>query len=426
MRLPCTAVEFTTSGDPADPRQIAAAVTSIGAVTDVLLVSHGWNNDMPRAQRLIDELSDNVDTSLSGRFAGRSLAVVGLLWPSKQWGSDEDDTAGGGLSAVDSTAELKGAIRAAVEDPAAAEALLKLADSLNESESAQAEFLSVLRGQLPLPEAVADDDAAPVTLRAGDTGAVFGAAGDAVVEAAVRPVTVPDNAGPPSASPFDTLPDPLAGAGSGSTGLLDLIKKPVRAATELLNVTTFYRMKERSGAVGSRGVVRLLEAIDAAPHDVRVHLAGHSFGARVVAMAAATTTTPIASVSLLQGAFSHRGLAVGGGFHRLMSGPQLRGPVIVTHTHNDRAVRLAYAVASRLAKQSSSGMGDAGDPYGGLGANGAVGTAEAVAGTLGDRNASYLFAARKVHNLKADKFVANHSDVTNPAVANAVATAVAG
>jgi hypothetical protein len=151
-------------------------------------------------------------------------------------------------------------------------------------------------------------------------------------------------------------------------------------------------------------------------------------------MAAATTVTRIASVSLLQGAFSHRGLAAAGStgnpaegaFRRLVIGAHLDGPVIVTHTRNDRAVRLAYALASRLARQSSSGLGDASDPYGGIGANGAVGTAEAVPGNLGDQHTAYEFAPRVVYNLRSDRFVDHHSDVTNPAVANAVASAVRG
>jgi hypothetical protein len=207
----------------------------------------------------------------------------------------------------------------------------------------------------------------------------------------------------------------------------------MKAAEELLNITTFYAMKSRAGDVGSRGVAALLDTVAATHPGVRVHLAGHSFGARVVAMAAATSTAPISSMSLLQGAFSHRGLAArddrlrmpDGAFRRVLTGGHLRGPVVVTHTHNDKAVGLAYALASRLADQVASGVGDPGDPYGGLGANGAVGTAEAVAGELGDEHTTYAFQPGRVHNLHADKFVTGHSDVTNLAVANAVLAGIA-
>jgi pimeloyl-ACP methyl ester carboxylesterase len=431
MRLPYTAVEFTKNGDQADRSQVAAALAMIGTGTDVLLISHGWNNDIPGAERMFTRLADNIATLTTGRAdTGRRLTVVGLLWPSRQWATKDGDVAGHGLSAsAGPAAELKARITETVEDPVAAGRLRELADDLDTSAEARDEFLALLRGQLPPQDAVADDDAPPLTLREGATGTVFGAAEEAELDLAqqlgAHPVPPPDAGN----SPFAPLPDPLAGTGVAATGLFDFFRKsPRKAAEELLNMTTFYSMKSRAGDVGSRGVAALLDAVAAAHPGVRVHLAGHSFGARVVAMAAATSAAPISSVALLQGAFSHRGLAArddrlrmpDGAFRRVLTGGHLRGPVVVTHTHNDKAVGLAYALASRLADQVASGLGDPGDPYGGLGANGAVGTAEAVAGELGDEHTTYHFRAGRVHNLHADKFVTNHSDVTNLAVANAV------
>jgi hypothetical protein len=429
MRLPYTAVEFTTSGAPADRRQFDAAIAMIGAGTDVLLISHGWNNDMSTAERLFARLTDNIDILMTARPTGRTLSVVGLQWPSRKWTRNDDDVAGHGLADTSPVADLRTRVAETIEDPAAAERLSRLADQLEDSAAARDEFLTVLRGQLPPQDAVADDDAPPLTLREGAAGTVFTAAEEAELDLARQLGTVPVTPAPDDDSPFATLPDPLAGDGTAAAGFLDLFKKnPLQAAEELLNITTFYSMKARAGDVGARGVAVLLDAIAAARPGVRLHLAGHSFGARVVAMAGATTNTPISSMSLLQGAFSHRGLAArdgrlrmpDGAFRRVLTGGQLRGPVIVTHTHNDKAVGLAYALASRLANQVASGLGDPGDPYGGLGANGAVGTAEAVAGDLGDEHTTYAFQPGRVHNLHADKFVANHSDVTNLAVANAV------
>ncbi|MFI7542858.1 alpha/beta fold hydrolase [Actinoplanes sp. NPDC049599] len=431
MKLPYTAVEFTRTGEQADRSQVAAALAMIGTGTDVLLISHGWNNDIAGAERMYTRLVDNIATLTAARAdGGRRLTVVGLLWPSRKWTTNDDDVAGHGLSAAGApAADLKARVTETVEDPVAARRMRDLADRLDDSAEARDEFLALLRGQLPPQPAVADDDAPPLTLREGDTGAVFGAAEEAERDLAqqlgARPAPPPDD----SNSPFAPLPDPLAGTGAAATGLFDFFRKsPLKAAEELLNITTFYSMKSRAGDVGARGVAALLDTIAGTHPDVRVHLAGHSFGARVVAMAAATSSAPISSLALLQGAFSHRGLAArddrlkmpDGAFRRLLTGGHLRGPVVVTHTHNDKAVGLAYALASRLANQVASGLGDPGDPYGGLGANGAVGTAEAVAGELGDEHTTYAFRPGRVHNLHADKFVTNHSDVTNLAVANAV------
>jgi pimeloyl-ACP methyl ester carboxylesterase len=442
MRLPYTAVEFTKDGNPADPAQIDAAVAMIGTGTDVLVLSHGWNNDIRAAERMFGTLADNIADLMDQRPGPNPrLTVVGLLWPSLKWASDGADIAGGGLAVADPALELIAAIDETVEDPGAAAQLKDLAHSVEKSADAQAEFLALLRSQLPPQSEVADDDPPPSRLRDGAPGEVFADAAEAESDLAGQlrlrgaesaPAQPgPTQPGPAHHSPFDTRPDPLGGAGSGA-GFLDILKNPLKAARELLNVTTFYVMKDRAGQVGTRGVTALLTAANNAHPTVRVHLAGHSFGARVVSAAAATTNTPVSSVSLLQGAYSHRALAAkdahlkmpDGAFRRAVVGGTVRGPIMITHTHNDKAVGLAYALASRLAHQVAADLGDAGDPYGGLGANGAVGTSEAVAGEMGDERTVYTFQPGRVHNVHGGTFIKSHGDVTNRAVANAVLAAL--
>jgi hypothetical protein len=66
--------------------------------------------------------------------------------------------------------------------------------------------------------------------------------------------------------------------------------------------------------------------------------------------------------------------------------------MIITHTRRDTAVGMAYAIASSVAGQASSAIGDADSPYGGLGSNGAQHTPEAEDGqrsrTSGRRTSS--------------------------------------
>ena len=135
----------------------------------------------------------------------------------------------------------------------------------------------------------------------------------------------------------------------------------------------------------------------------------------------------------MQGAFSHNGFsggfpfggATGQGFFRaVVAERRIDGPIVVTHTANDRAVGVAYAIASRLAQQANADLGDAADVFGGIGRNGAVHTAESEAGTLLPPGERYRFRADTIHNLRADRFVADHGDVTNPAVANALLAAI--
>ena len=103
---------------------------------------------------------------------------------------------------------------------------------------------------------------------------------------------------------------------------------------------------------------------------------------------------------------------------------RISGPIIITHTKNDKAVGIAYPLASRIAGQNAAALGDQNDPYGGMGRNGARNTAEVDnAATLGLPGTSYSFQEGKVHNISAD-VIKDHSDVRRIEVAYAVLSAV--
>ena len=166
---------------------------------------------------------------------------------------------------------------------------------------------------------------------------------------------------------------------------------------------------------------------------IRLHLVGHSFGGRVVTAAtdAVGGANKIDSLTLLQAAFSHNGLATkfdgksDGFFRKVVTGKKVRGPILVTCTKNDTAVGIAYPLASRLAGQDSAGLGDENDPYGGIGRNGAVKTPEAIKGSLLEANGAYAFNAGTIYNLNADAFIGDHSDICRPQVAWALASSIA-
>jgi hypothetical protein len=95
------------------------------------------------------------------------------------------------------------------------------------------------------------------------------------------------------------------------------------------------------------------------------------------------TNAPVHALVLLQGAFSHYGLADdwngqgADGLFRAVPN-RIHGPVVVTRTKNDKVVGLAYAIASRLARQVAIDIGGPDDRYGGMGRNGALKTPEAL------------------------------------------------
>ena len=111
---------------------------------------------------------------------------------------------------------------------------------------------------------------------------------------------------------------------------------------------------------------------------------------------------------------------------RSWSSGKVAGPILITHTSNDRAVGIAYPIASRIARQDNADLGDADDVFGGIGRNGAIHTPEAVAGELLSDRGQYAFVPGKLYNLRADPLISSHSDVTGPAVAYALLTAAAG
>jgi hypothetical protein len=425
MKLRYAPVEFTKGGPAADQAAVDAALDLAasaygGQATDVLLVAHGWNNGMREAEALFEELTDNLtDVARARTGASPKFVVIGLLWPSVRW-ADGEDLAGGGLAAGGEVAALLAAVDERVEDPATATRLAQLARSIDSSDAARDEFVELLRTLLPSDlDEVADDDPVPEALLNRPPAELLQSAAEAETDVTDEDVT----AAPPGTDlPPGVAPDFLAGADAAAAGLDLGSLSPSHLARRLLNVTTYYTMKDRAGKVGAKGVAPLVDALNGQAGERRVHLAGHSFGARVVTAAVAKASTPVASLTLLQAAFSHTAFSATfdppGAFRTVLDG-RVAGPVVITHTHNDRAVRLAYALASRLARQVGSGLGSADDPYGGLGANGAVRTGGVVPLTMGDADATYGFSTGKAHNLRADAHIGSHGDVRNRAVANA-------
>jgi hypothetical protein len=170
--------------------------------------------------------------------------------------------------------------------------------------------------------------------------------------------------------------------------------------------------------------------------EIKVHLIGHSFEAVWTAAANTLGDDPAirpASMSLLQAAFSHNGFATkfdgtrDGFFRKVVTDKKVKGPIIITHTHNDTAVGWYYPLASKISGDDALAVGDKKDRFGGLGRNGALVefTPEAQAGRLLKIGGIYSFSAGKLFNLEATEFINEHNDVAGKEVANAVVEAVA-
>ena len=407
--FPFFPVEFDRHGQPVNRAQAAELVAWLAAdgagAQAVAFVSHGWNNNMEEARSLYDRLLGNVRRQ--GAPAG--LAVVGLFWPSKKF-TDESLIPGGAASVEEAGAEsvLEQTLDAWLADETdprwrqAMEDCRREVPKLESDPAVQDRWVERLAGLL---DRQGDDDFEAVAdLRAKP--------GREVLEAFAPPVV------------FDLPPEEESGAaGVRAMGLGSFLGGITGGAAKFLNLFTYYAMKDRAGLVGMDGLNPLMRQVASVRAGLRLHLAGHSFGGRLVSAALRQGGVKASSLTLLQAAFSHYGFSdrvpeIGGkaGFFRPALN-QVAGPVLVTHTANDLAVGVAYAVASRGATQGAAGVGDAGDPYGGIGRNGALRTPEAVSGRLLQAGQAYTFEKGKVHNLEASAFVRDHGDVTGAEVA---------
>ena len=176
---------------------------------------------------------------------------------------------------------------------------------------------------------------------------------------------------------------------------------------ELFGVFSFWKMKGRAAIVGENGVYRFLVDVKKAlsQHDqrIRIHLLGHSFGAKLVAAAvypaagARDVERPLVdTLVLLLGAFSQFSFSsaipvetsAAGYYVPVVERGLVANPVTVIYSRHDTANKDLYPLGMRLAAPANRyEMGGpdetletyqpSKDRFGAIGANGAQGLSEA-------------------------------------------------
>ncbi|HWI34762.1 MAG TPA: hypothetical protein VNS83_10660, partial [Lapillicoccus sp.] len=221
-------------------------------------------------------------------------------------------------------------------------------------------------------------------------------------------------------------------------GIGDFFGRVWNGAKDALRVGSYFQMKSRAGDIGRDGLGSFLVALRNAAPGVRVHLIGHSFGARLVAFSlagiASPDQSPVASLTLVQGAFSHWSFSDGSsdlGIQGALAGFQNRvqGPLCATFTSADWAVGNWYPKASFLAQQDNQDSEGA-SRWGGMGADGYRGVpARDLALPLTGQEA---FAPGEFHRIDANfvindtsagPFAGAHSDIQKPEVAALIVAA---
>jgi hypothetical protein len=434
-------LEFDAKGKPTDAAQLPALIDGLrkNKITDLFIVSHGWNNDEKDAHALYQELFTNVKAQESNtNVTGKSFAVAGVIWPSKKFDAAEDKpnaaSLGTGHDRLVEQIDTLEAFLAAGPDAAKHKKDLEhaktLIPKLENNAAARREFSEIILARLP--KSVGEEGGWHIDQKVGADMA----ADDTLLKQLGSPPAKVASKGGGGATSMGHKPSASGTSYQGAAGIGDFFKGVVAGASNLLNYVTYYQMKDRAGVVGRTGVNQAIQKIHAELPNVRVHLVGHSFGCRVVTAAvtgdAASPKGFASSMSLLQGAFSHYAFSSKyddankpGFFRNLITEQRVSGPVIITHTRADSAVGTAYAIASRAMHQIASALGDKNDPYGGLGSNGAQKTAEAREGKLPKAGAPFdqPLAKGTMTNLLADGLITSHGDVRNPNAAYAVLSA---
>lgn len=444
--FPYAAVEFGKDGSALSSNDLAAIKSGLKdeAVTDLIVISHGWNNDKADARSLYERFFAALRSALQANpaYGNRTYGVVGIFWPSKKFAEEKLIPGGAaGLSTAapksnakevkNKVADLKGVFSAphAQDHLDAIDGLIAKAET---DQAAQREIIDLIRA---IMRSAITDSASRQNednidhFLTNPSGELLDKLGSPPPMSDPHRPTGTGGAADIPRSGRGSAPASNTGAAAGISfsGAWDAIKNA-------LNYATYYEMKNRAGVVGRKGVYSTLRELRQDNPSRKLHLIGHSFGARVVTAASdgpGGGSAPLRpeSVSLVQAAFSHYAFADrwdgthNGLFRDVLSSSKLGGPLLVTHSVNDKAVGIAYAIASRLANQVASAIGDANDKYGGLGRNGAL-KCGATDGVLGSPT-TYAWKPATATNLKADKIIGGHSDIAKNELGDAILSAIA-
>jgi hypothetical protein len=434
--IPYVAAIFDKDGAALDKQEVNLP----DGTTDVIVASHGWNNNQEQAEQFYTDLFTNFVAVASDQLQNKKIAIAGVIWPSKRFtdvvnAAVAEQARGGGAgfatssTAADETIKAKLDVVATMFDKKAAKKITAAKNQIGKLESdldARRKFVDELRSLLDESAAHEEDNSA----------LFFKLDGSVLLEKLKMPTPLVSSGGGGGGGAASIGAQPKTIPAGGAAGLGDIFSGIKAGAIRFLNYLAYYEMKKRAGTVGQNGVGPMLDRL--AGNVQRIHLVGHSFGCRVVtAAAAASTTDKLQSMSLLQAAFSHNSFSksMNGFFRNVVDNQRIKGPIVVTYTPNDRAVGIAYPAASRLAGTVASAFGDASDKFGGLGRNGAqkMETGEVVQGVdrllaVGD---SYSWRSGRIHNLESSRYIVDpgggdaHMFVTGKEVAWTISRAMA-
>lgn len=415
-------IRFDRRGVCTSPSSLQHLVAAAAGATDVFVFSHGWNNDWASAtrhyQEFIDQFNQQYEQGWHPPTRDYRPVLVGVHWPSTvlvprdERGPDiaGGDAAGGEGDAA-READLAVALLTEHLDVERAGRFYELADRPALGADEALELATLLAPALagPEDELGSGPDIVPDP---EDLVRLWASMPDADPRVPVdRGGFVDDGSNPP---PGDRGPGPQ------TAGWLDNLnpRNLIRSATVLL-------MKDRAGRVGGAGVRAMLHDLLEASTDSRVHLIGHSYGAKVVLSALAHGDGPsreVESVLLLQPATSAQcfadpdGAQPAGGYRPALE--RSRQPIMSTFSSHDVPLTRLFHLAARRASDRREAVIAAGlSEFAALGGFGPQGTSSVTVVDARTAPQRYEMPGTQVLAIRADAVISGHGDVQNAATA---------
>ncbi|MDQ6717333.1 MAG: hypothetical protein M3Z17_03170 [Gemmatimonadota bacterium] len=200
----------------------------------------------------------------------------------------------------------------------------------------------------------------------------------------------------------------------------------------LLRYAVASEMRSRAETLGRQGLRESLLTLSRGLPQTRLHLVGHSYGARALltAVDAPTDSGKLIrpkSISLLQPALPEDAFvpatedSAEGIFHSVLAEGKVGGPILVSHSKSDETAGIPYAIACRIAEQSQPLTEDYQNPVRAMaewGATGVEGVTVSLAGRSMPRWRRGMLA-----NLDGAGVIESHLDVCKLPVAQAILSA---
>lgn len=278
---------------PATLEHMQQAAAS-GRFTDVHLYSHGWNNVFPEAVAHYTEFFTEYfalrDQAGLGAADYRPL-LVGIIWPSTALVSEDEEAPrfaatappSARAAALESERVARAELSVALRDENDRQRFLELADRERISRD---EALELARILLPIIQReAADREGVPQATSAEKLVKAWEQAqGGGASASDGKPGRIADD---------DDTADAAPARPAGILGFLD--------PRNIIRTATVFQMKDRAGTVGAHGVGPMLRDL-LTGSEARVHLTGHSYGAKVMLSALSLVNHPrkVHSVLLLQ------------------------------------------------------------------------------------------------------------------------------